>query len=195
MSDKQLIDSIKLLYTQLIYNDLGLKKIEEEIKIRGIKSKKIENNEKYFIPSQYFFLLNDVCFDRITDDEKLQLENYIIEVNKGNSSVHKGLYEFLKSNMLKLLLPETNERYLYYGEHDFQHMAPSDSVVLGFHYMRFDEDYTEENDLKNERLINEKLNYIQNKLGPKQHIKVAVMKYDNGINSFLNDNKLNKNVR
>jgi len=184
MTNEKMIYDITMLYNQLICNELQLNKIDEEIKQKGIKPKQIENPDNYFIASNYFFLINHIYLDRLNEEEKIKLETCISEYKKGNKQYNQELYSFLKQNMLKLLLPETNERYMYYGGTGFEYMAPSDSIVLGFHYIRFEEGFIEEQDEIKERFINDKLNYIQEQLGPNKNMKVAVIKYDNRVRNF-----------
>lgn len=168
---------LKLILFEIIYNKLGLKEIEDCFVYNNIKGKKINNYDKYPILSKYFFLMNDVNLDCLFDIEKEELSKYYNLYCQGDETGKKRLYEFLESNALKLLLPKTDEKYLYWGYTSFEYMAPSDAIVLGFHYIAFDNSTMEEYDMS-EKFINNKLNYIQKELAENFGHKVAVIKYD-----------------
>ena len=160
---------IKRLLFEIIYDKLNLKDIEEDFNNNKIPKKDIINKKNEKIISNYFFLRNDVNLDELTKEETIYL---LSKMNQKSDT--KELKDFLEQNMLRLLLPKTNEKYIYWDINDDEHLAPSDAIVIAFHTIEFLEGIDE---VRN-AYICEKLNYIQDVLGPQANIKVAVLKYN-----------------
>ena len=174
-------DKIKLIYNKLIYELLDLKNIEEEISNSGIKSKEIVNNENYDLASKYFFLKNDIYLGHLDSNELNFLERTIYSINFSNILISEELSKFLLEKISKILLPNTNEKYLsYYGTGN-SFLAPSDAIVFAFHYLKYldsDEELME----NQEDILCDKLNYIQNVIAPSKNMKVAILVFDELVN-------------
>lgn len=164
---------LKMMLFEIIYNELNLNEIDKTLLAQHVPCKKMNNHGKYPILSRYFVLVNDVTLNRLTEEEKSTLINYMENIN--NPSVKKQTYDFLRKNKLKLLLPETTEPYLYWGPTSFEYMAPSDAIVLGFHYIEFD---SETHSLEKEEMIQKCLNNIQEERSESVGYKVSVIKYN-----------------
>ena len=167
-------DKIRLLLFRIIYDDLNLKIIEDEFLSNNIPQKKIVLKKGEELISHYFFLRNDIYLERLNQEEQESLKQLI---NSNRDEDQKTLNEFLKKNMFRLILPETNQKYLYWDGFDFQHMAPADAIVIAFHTLNYlDVDFSIIE--KQKSFINEKLNYIQEELAQQAGYKVAVLEYD-----------------
>lgn len=174
-------EKVKILLNKIIYERLELNAIEHCIIEAGVKPKEIVNNNNYDLTSKYFFLVNDVYLDRLNTDELQILENLIGNIDFQNINLTEELIDFMNANIYKLLLPNTDEKYLSYYGTGYDYMAPSDSIVLGFHYIKYLDN--NENDInKKEEVIYEKMNYIQSVLGPAKKLKVSVLIFDELIN-------------
>ncbi|MEE3344181.1 MAG: hypothetical protein VZS44_08845 [Bacilli bacterium] len=169
-------EKLKILLLKIIYNKLGLSEIENEFIKNNINSKDIENKDNIDLISKYFFLKNDIHLENLTKDEEELLKTYI-----DNNDI-KNINTFLENNLKKILLPNEKVRMIHYNGNDYTKMAPSDAIVLQFHYREFD-NYDKHDD--NERLINSKLNYIQSTLGPNNGLKVAVLKYNELVTDYI----------
>ncbi len=169
-------DKIKLILNKVVYDKLGLDIIEQEIVNANIRCKDIINDDNVELVSRYFFLLNDVYLDRLNSDEVYTLENYIENIDFHNIILTEELRNFIDERLFKLLIPDTDERYIsYYGTGN-NYIAPSDSIVLGFHYIKYLDN--EDNVDNQEEFIYEKMNYIQSVLAPSKNIKVSVLVFD-----------------
>lgn len=184
-------DKAKLLFSKIIYKKMELDIIEQEIINSNIKCKDVVNNDNYDIVSKYFFLMNDVNLNKLTEYEKFKLEDYISNIDFQNIVISSDLLNFLEEIMYKVLLPDTTEKYLSYYGTGYEYMAPSDSIVLGFHYIKYmnNDDYNIK--LQN-KIICEKMNYIQGVMGPSKQMKVSVLVFDesnleNNFNFFDKD--------
>ena len=70
--------------------------------------------------------------------------------------------------------------YNYYGPINYKYMAPSNCIVIGLNYFKFqidDDNYDEEFD-KQERIVSKVLNYIQKDLSKEKGIKLATIAYN-----------------
>lgn len=171
-------DKIRLVLFDLIYNELGLKTIEDEFKEKNIPHKEVVGYEGLEPISQYFFLNNDVFMDRLSQEEIAFLNDGI---NSSDPAKMDSVYTFLKQNKQRLLLPETNEPYLCWGPMSFEYMAPSDAIVLGFHTLEFTDESSEEKT----NYIYDRLNYIQDRLAKDANMKVAVIIYNEDLNNII----------
>ena len=159
---------------------LELANIEQEFIDNGIKNKEIINADNLDLPSKYFFLMNDVYLERLKDEEIKMLEEYIKCIDFTNIEIPEDLYNFLMSKLFVLLLPNTSEKYLsWYGSGD-DFIAPSDSIVLGLHFIKY-LDNSDEDIILQERLLYKNANYIQDELAPSKNLKVAVLLFDEVI--------------
>lgn len=175
-----MIERIKLMMFETIYEDLNIQSIEKTILEAGVKPKQIENTndimEDYQPISQYFFLKNEIQLNNLTNEEQNYLQglynNYINNIDNSQQS----LYNFLRDYRTKLLIPQTTEKYMIWDNN--MSFAPTDAFVLDFHYIEFDDDYDE----KREEIVDMCLNKIQDDASTK-NMKVAVLKQNEIINN------------
>ena len=173
-----MVEDIKLILNKIIFNELQLSEIEKKLSEAGIKNKNISNPKHINIPSKYFFLMNEVHFENLSDSDKNTLISLYNKSKSGNEEDKNNLYKFLEKIKLQLLLPKGKMKYIYYDVQDDEHLVPSDSIVLSFHYMRYNDNFKEDVDQQKEEYINNIINYIQYKLAPNNLLKVAIIKYD-----------------
>lgn len=165
---------LKKMIFNIIYDELNLKEVEEVLINKGVKFKKLSIVDSGI--SKYFTLLNDVDLNSFLDSELNEIKT-CYEISKlGNDGMTPKLKQILKNNILKILIPKTDEQYLYWGPMNFQYMAPSKSIVLAFNYLAFDYDKQDEFEIYN--LCAEKMNDIQNKNRSKFGVPIAIIMYD-----------------
>jgi len=162
-------EKIKYQYTKILYESLSLKTAEEYLKENGIKAKEIKGDQSLKI-GEYFFLYNKVTLDRLSEEEKKYLEDSfkeeIIEINKKENI--EEINEFLLVNIPRILFPEIESKYIHYGQTiDPLRVIPTDSICLVCHYIRFEGD-----SIKNQEIVNNVLNYIQ-----EEFIKIYKVKF------------------
>lgn len=170
-------DKLKIILNKYIYEKLELGNVEQEIIGSGVTAKEVVNDENLDLASSYFFLMNDIYLERLDEVEMKSLESYINNIDFHNIILSNDLIKFIEENISKLLLPNTNESYISYCGAGLDYIAPSDSIVLAFHYIK-NLNNSEENIDRQEELIYEKMNYIQSVLSPSKQMKVAVLIFD-----------------
>ncbi len=174
-----MLDDIKLILNKIIYDELELNTVEEQLVKKGIRNKNIYNPDGKELASKYFFLLNDIHYDNLLDSEKRTLEDLYNKSLKDDKQAKEDLYNFLNQVKLKLLIPNSEVKYEYFGIRDFEHTAPTDAIVLGFHYIRYNrENFDDESDRNNEYYITDMVNNIQFNLAKNKSLKVAVLTFD-----------------
>lgn len=161
-------EELKLIIFNIIYNNLGLKDLENNIVKNEIKCKNIKNPNNYPMVSKYFFLLNDVHLENLEPNELEELTRHYNEFMKDNKNYNE-LCNFLIKNIKKILFENQTTGYVNYGA--AQQSAPSDALVLAFHYNDLETDEEKEN------FIIDILNYIQFEASKKIKMKIAVLKY------------------
>lgn len=174
-------EKIQLILNKLLYTILELSNIEEEIVNCGLKEKEIVNNENYDIISKYFFLKNDIYLERLSQKELLFLEEQLKTIDYSDIYITDELSKFLLDRIKTILLPNSNEKYLSYNGTGERFLAPSDAIVFAFHYLKY-LDLDEELIEKQENVLYEKLNYIQNVIAPSKNMKVAILVFDELVN-------------
>ena len=126
-------EKIKIILNKIIYDKLNLYEIEKKFDSNGIKRKITESENNNESMSNFFFIMNDVYLNRLTVQELEYITNSIKQLDFSKLQISKELCDFLLSIINKLLLPETSEKYLYWGNRNYEYMAPSVSIVLSFH--------------------------------------------------------------
>ena len=126
--------------------------------------------------AKYFSLLNNVRLDLLTEEELKKVKNYYESIKMGNNIAEQELVVFLRANILKFLLPKTEENYLYWGIVDYQYMAPAKSIVLAFDYIAFD--YEQEDDFAVYNFVTRKMNFIQEQYASAFEVPLSIIMYD-----------------
>lgn len=163
------------LFFKYFYDSLQLNKVEELFKKQGIKKIINDKLNNCFGISDYFYLLNEVNLNNLTEDEYKYLEN--IDINKCDLN---DLISYLISTYKKVLFPKTSDDYVYYGPMTYDYMAPSDSVAIGVRYDKYGFDSGDRLSLEqvdsNEEVLCDTLNKIQ--MENYEKIKVAFIRYN-----------------
>lgn len=175
-------EKLKIILFKIIYNKLNLDKIEKTFLSNGVKYKNISNPNNDEIISKYFFLANELHLENLNSIQIDKLKYYV--ENSDLKNISMDFHSFLNEILLDLLLPKTNKKYIKFDEEDFSKEAPSDAIILKFHYIEFD--YDEKDYNKVQDIVVDNLNYIQD-YGEKIGLKVAVIRY--------NESLLNRRVR
>lgn len=167
-------DKIKIMLTKIIYDRLGLYEYELMLEQDNVMPKKINNPNNYMIASKYFFLLNDINFNHLTEEEKRSLENLI------NLNNDKELKKYLEQIMGKLLISDSSDEYINYsniiGPSNYQYLAPRDAITFALHYIN--NGISEEEMTRKESLIVNIANILQDKVGPSHNVKLAILLFD-----------------
>lgn len=168
------INNYKYLFFKKVYYDLQLNLVEKSIEDKSIKSLNVISNDGYTIFSHYFFLLNNVNIDNLTDEQLKEFHLYFSkdidtitddEINKINA--------FIDNTYKLLLFPKGDEKYVYYGPISDDHMCPRDSIVFGLYYDAFSGDAI---DVENS--LADIINYIQFDLSTKVNKKISVLPFN-----------------
>ena len=181
-------EELKIMLFEILYNKLNLKEIEEYFTKNGVESKEFINDTNLPINSKYFWLLNNVLIENLEDKEKYTMYELYRQFKLGNFFAKRELYYFLEKNMLKLLIPKTEEPYFYWGPKSFQYIAPSDAITLAFHYVEFYEDEIEEERIND--IVVDKINEFQESEFEDINATLAVVVYNEIFEFSKNSIKL-----
>lgn len=170
-------DKYKYLFMLYVYEKGMLKKIDDTMITNQVGSLELKNGI-----SNYFELLNDVYEDRLSGQLKEEYDYYMsMDLQELISNNLKDrVQDFLERTYKLLLFPDLSNKFYYYGPININYVAPSDSIVLGFYYNEFEteETFSVEKHNRNEEIICDSLNYIQEKIGPSIGKKIAVIKFN-----------------
>ncbi len=167
-------DLLKKILNEIVYKDLNLNKIEAKIKEINVLPK--EMDESFSSVSSYFVLLNDIHFENLNLEEKQLLEEYCNGYLTHPDDYRKKLYSFLEENKYRLLIPKDKSGVSFYGVPASNYSATNDSIVFGFHFIEFDDEFP----LTDEQyeIICDQLNYIEEELSKRNNVNIAVIEYN-----------------
>lgn len=166
---------IKYQYLKLLFDKLELKKIEDYLMNKKVIPKKIQDSNKIKI-SSYFFLQNKINLNTLNKEElellKKYLRNDIEFINSEKNEMYNEMNDFLLKNMKKILLPNTEQRYISYNN-SFSpfDLVCSDSICFYCHYLQYNDKSSDEAN----KIVCEIANYMQYELSKKVGIKLAVI--------------------
>lgn len=169
------LNNYKYLCFKKLYSDLNLNEMESKLISDNIKSLEIDENQEYDIISRYFFILNDVNIDKLNEAESTKFNDLFSKKVKNLSDEElKERFDFIEQTYKKVLFPEINSKYIYYGPISDNFICPTDAIAIGLYYDIFSngEDFEVENKLA------DVINTIQFDLAPKANKKVAVLKFN-----------------
>lgn len=173
-------DKIKYQYMKLLYELLDLSSIENELRNNKILSKQIYDPYNLKI-SDYLFLKNDVSLTKLNQKEIELLKKYFSKdinyINSNQNYLREEMNQFLIKNMYKILLPDTDSKFIGYGSISPNNMIPSDCICYYCHYIRYTEENYKLND-QAQKIICKVANYMQYELSKKKGIKLAVIPCD-----------------
>lgn len=169
------IDNYKYLFFKKIYDELKLNQIEKELPKKKIMPLKVVQDENYDIISNYFFLLNDLNLDGLSNEQLQEFHNYFSKKIKDLTEIElHNINEFIEKTYSLLLFPKGDEKYVYYGAINTDYTAPRDAIAIGIYYDVF----VEADDFEIENNLAEIINYIQFELAKKINKKIAVIAYN-----------------
>lgn len=176
-------ENIKILLLNLVYKELGLDSIEEEMIKNNVKGKEISFDGvtlKHVTP-KYFLLMNDIYLENLSEDELEQLKKYMDNLDENNIEFMKEVYDFLSKIQIKLMTKPSDEKNMYYGPISFEYLSPVDAITLGLHYVAYDDEsnYYDENVHNETRgYLCDVANKLQFEVGPSMNLKVRVIIQD-----------------
>lgn len=180
MEKVKMEENIRILLFNMLYTQLNLDEVEKRLAEANVVPKKIvysDNAIRHVIP-KYLVLENGIHLENLSKEERKKLEDYMLVLDDQNIPLMNEIYTFLDNIKLKLLIPDTPDRYLYYGPVSFEYMAPRDSIVLGVHYQEYTEPYNEMLHDQIQDFIIDTLNYLQDEVGPQHNLPVAAIAYN-----------------
>ena len=167
------------LFFKYLYEQLELNKFDDELQRQGIKMVDEKNSDKRI--SKYFSLvsrgdINDFSqemkekFKRIFDNS---LDNIL------NSNYDEAI-KYIMDTYKDFYHLNGEVEYKYYGPTNDNFLAPSNCIVIGLNYYKFnlDKKRNEEDFDKQETIIVKTLNYIQGPLAEQKGFKIATLAYN-----------------
>lgn len=168
------VNNYKYLFLKKLYDDLQLNLVEKNIVDKNIKPLNVISTDGYTIFSRYFFLLNDVNIDNLTDEQLQKFYLYFSkDVNTLTNDDLDKITAFIDSTYESLLFPKSDEKYVYYGPINDDYLCPTDSIVLGLYYDVFFGDAIEV-----ENKLSDIINNIQFNLAPKINKNIVVLSFN-----------------
>lgn len=168
------------VFFKYLYEKLNLKELEEQLTNNGIKAYDEDNISKRI--AKYFSLVSTGTNVNFSNEDLDRFNTYFSK--SINELTKEPLYSEVVSFILKTyqnyFYSNAKERYKYYGPSSFEYMAPTDSIVLGINYIKFDlpEEQYDQELLRQEKVIVDILNYIQTNLSKKSGIKLSAISYN-----------------
>lgn len=169
------------MFFKYLYKILDLKNLDDKLSKEKIKMIDENNSNKRI--SKYFALINKGNSSEFSEIEKKEyeklfsndLEELCKEINE------EVINNFIKKTYEKYFHLNIDFKYIYYGPTSFEYMAPSDSIVIGLNYEKYnieDDDNFEEELSRQEEIVVKVLNYIQNDLAKENKIKLSAIAYN-----------------
>lgn len=178
-------DNYKYIFFKYIYEKLKLKDVEKQLIEENVNSLNVVTDDKYDIISKYFFLLNRVDIEKLSDEQLEKFHKYFSkDIRDFNEVETKEVIQFIEETYSLMLFPDTTSKYVYYGPIDDNYICPKDAIALGLYYDAFG-DY---DDFELENKLASIINYIQFDLTKNMNYKVAVIPF----NQMTLNNNFNK---
>ena len=164
-----------------LYRKLNLRLLDEKLRLEHIKS--LPEEEGVYPISEYFSLLNIGDSGEFDESEK---QEYAFLFSKDlNTLLSEEWYSkavnFIERTYQRFFHLNDEVKYVYYGPKNNSFMAPSDCIVLGLNYNKFDlpddEHYDEELN-RQDKVVCQISNYIQFELAKMYNIKLATLRYN-----------------
>lgn len=175
-------EKYKYMFLRYISNKINLKDYENKLVMNGISSIEEPIDGLYPQISKYFSLVNNVDDSRLSDDMKKEYQHYFSKPLEelATKGLEEQINKFLEKSYPMLLYPNIQEKFCFYGPINYKYAAPRDCVVLGLNYNEFDisDQNFDEIHLRNNKLICDMLNYIQEEVSKEIGINIAVLQYN-----------------
>ncbi len=167
------------IFFKYIYEKLELFKLDDWLTKEGIKMLD-PNGEKRI--SKYFSLVStgdSSEFDESTKEEYKTIFDKDLEILKDGEMCDLAINFILKTYENYFHLNGKVE-YNYYGPHEMAYVAPSNSIVIGLNYNKFDIESSNYDDevFRQNGIVVDVLNYIQNNLLIENKTRVSAVAYD-----------------
>lgn len=166
------------MFFKIIFKKLNLSELERKLESEKIKPYDEKNmNDRI---SKYFALLNRGTSINFTEEES-EIFNYYFskEINELTvEPLYSEVESFIMKTYEKYFFSEAKEQYIYYGPASFEYMAPTDSIALGINYQKYGFNYSDKELERQEGVIVDMLNYIQNDLAKISGIKLSAIAYN-----------------
>lgn len=168
------------IFFKYIYEKLDLMKLDEKLAFENIKMYDVDNVDKRI--SKYFALMNKGTAINFSENDQKKYNYYFSK--ELDELLQEPLYsevkEFVLNTYENYFFSAVKSEYMYYGPSSFEYMAPTDSIVLGINYVKFDIDsldYDKELE-RQDGIIVDMLNYIQTDLASSNKIKLSAIAYN-----------------
>ncbi len=167
------------LFFKYLCEQLELNKFDDELQRQGIRMVDENNSDKRI--SKYFSLvsrgdINDFS-QEMKEEFKRLFDNSLENVLNNN---YNEAIQFIVDTYKVFYHLNGEVEYKYYGPANDNFLAPSNCIVLGLNYFKFnlDKEYNEESFDKQETIIVKTLNFIQGPLAKQKGFKIATIAYN-----------------
>lgn len=169
------INNYKYMFFKKLYDSLNLKEMEQRLENENIRSLNVISSDKYEPISNYFFLLNEVNIERLSQEQLQDFHLYFSkDINMLTKEEEKKINGFIDETYSIVLFPDVDSKYVYYGPINDNYISPKDAITIGLYYNVFG-DY---DDFEVENKLADIINYIQFDLAKKINKKVSVIPFN-----------------
>ena len=168
------------IFFKYLYEILNLKECDNKLETSGIEPYDKENMGNRI--SKYFALKNEGNNNEFSPEDKEKFNLYFSkELDELlNEPLYSEVRNFVARTFETYFFSNISEKYMYYGPSSYEYMAPTDAIVLGINYVKFDienENYDETIN-NQEDVIIEVATFIQEELAEKSNLKLAAIPYN-----------------
>ena len=169
----------EFIFFQYLYEVLELKVLDE--KLLNEKIKMIDQEGSNNRISKYFSLVSrgDVSYFS-EDNKKTYTEIFDKELNDILSNNKERAIDFIKATYKDYFHLNDKIEYNYYGPINEDFLAPSNCIVIGLNYVKYqiDNDNFDEELFRQDGIICDTLNYLQGPLAEEKGFNIAALAYN-----------------
>ena len=169
----------EFIFFEYLYKKIGLQKYDEELLNKGIKMIDPENADKRI--SKYFSLLSKG--DTLNFSQELK-DRYSRIFNKDLNEILTNNYdeaiEFINETYKEYFHLNDPLEYKYYGPADEDYLAPSNCIVIGLNYSKYniERNNVEEEIIREDGIVVDMLNLLQGPVAQQSGYPLAAVSYN-----------------
>lgn len=172
-------ENYEYVFFKYLYKKLELNKLDEYLVSEKIKMIDYDNSNNRI--SKYFALENQGNTDLFSDIDKKEFNQiFNDELNNIIENKYDEAVSFIERTYQDYFHLNDNLEYKYFGPINDSFLVPSNCIVIGLNYKKFDIDennYDKEFE-RQQKVIVRILNYIQNELSKEKNIRLASLEYN-----------------
>lgn len=173
-------NNYEYVFFEYIYKKLNLQSLDVQLNSGGIRPNIVNEESFQKRISPYFILINTGDTENFTPEEQKEFIRLFSNIN--DISNRDALYQFIERTYKKYFFSKIKEEYTFLIPGNYEYAFPSDAIVLGITYNKFDincpDEKYEEELVREDRVICNIINYIQEKLAEEFQIKLCVKRID-----------------